>query len=57
LTSYSKIDLEKLWEEQEIAETHINNRPGAMALAQDKIQLFNVFNQKYVKAIKEKLNS
>ena len=57
LTSYSKIDLERLLEEQEIAEAHINNRPGAMALAQDKIQLFNVFNQKYVKAIKKKLDS
>ena len=57
LTSNSKIDLEKLLEEQKIAEAHINNRPGAMALAQDKIQLFNVFNQKYVKAIKEKLES
>ena len=57
LPSNSKIDLEKLLEEQKIAETHINNRPGAMALAQDKIQLFNVFNQKYVKAIKEKLES
>ena len=57
LTLYSKIDLEKLLEEQEIVEAHINNRPGAMALAQDKIQLFNVFNQKYVKAIKEKLDS
>lgn len=57
LPSNSKIDLEKLLEEQKIAEAHINNRPGAMALAQDKIQLFNVFNQKYVKAIKEKLES
>jgi len=57
LTSHSKIDLEKLLEEQKIAEVHINNRPGAMALAQDKIQLFNLFNQKYVKAIKEKLES
>jgi hypothetical protein len=53
----SKIDLEKLLEEQKIAEAHINNRPGAMALAQDKIQIFNVFNQKYVKAIKEKQQS
>ena len=44
-------------EEQKVAETHINSRPGAMALAQDKIQLFNEFNQKYVKAIKEKLES
>ena len=55
LSSNSKIDLEKLLEEQKIAEAHVNNRPGAMALAQDKIQIFNVFNQKYVKAIKEKL--
>jgi len=53
----SKIDLEKLLEEQKIAEAHINNRPGAMALAQDKIQIFNVFNEKYVKAIKEKQQS
>jgi len=53
----SKIDLEKLLEEQKIAEAHINNRPGAMALAQDKIQLFNLFNEKYVKAIKEKQQS
>jgi hypothetical protein len=55
LTLRSKVDLVKILEEQKIAEVHINNRPGAMALAQDKIQLFNVFNQKYVKAIKEKL--
>jgi hypothetical protein len=57
LTLHSKVDLEKILEEQKIAEAHINNRPGAMALAQDKIQLFNVFNQRYVKAIKEKLES
>ena len=55
LISQSKINLEKLLEEQKVAETHINSRPGAMALAQDKIQLFNEFNQKYIKAIKEKL--
>jgi len=57
LKSHSKTVLEKLLEEQKIAEAHINNRPGAMALAQDKILLFNLFNQKYVKAIKEKLES
>ena len=55
LVSQSKVNLEKLLEEQKVAETHVNNRPGAMALAQDKIQLFNEYNQKYVKAIKEKL--
>ena len=52
-----KMNLEKLLEEQKIAETHINSRPGAMALAQNKIQLFNDYNQKYVQAIKEKLES
>ena len=57
LTSHSKTDLEKLLEEQKIAESHINNRPGAMALAQDKIRLFNMFNQKYIEAIKKKLES
>ena len=52
-----KMNLEKLLEEQKIAENHINSRPGAMALAQNKIQLFNDYNQKYVQAIKEKLES
>ena len=57
LRSQSKINLEKILEEQKIAEMHVNSRPGAMALAQNKIQLFNEYNQKYVRAIKEKLES
>ena len=57
LNSQSKEDLEKLLEQQEIAEKHINSRPGAMALAQNKIQLFNEYNKKYVQKIKEKLES
>jgi len=55
LTSQSKENLKKLLEEQKIAEVHINSRPGAMALAQNKIQLFNQYNEKYIQAIKEKL--
>ncbi len=55
LTSQSKENLEKLLEEQKIAEVHINSRPGAMALAQNKIQLFNQYNKKYIQAIEEKL--
>ena len=55
LESVPKVNLEKLLEEQKIAENHINSRPGAMALAQDKIQLFNVYNEKYIKSINEKL--
>ncbi len=57
LISQSKINLEKILEEQKIAEIHVNSRPGAMALAQNKIQLFNEYNQKYVRAIKKKLES
>lgn len=55
LTSQSKENLEKLLEEQKIAEAHVNSRPGAMALAQNKIQLFNQYNEKYIQAINEKL--
>ena len=56
LESSTPTNLEKILEEQNIAEQHINSRPGAMALAQDKIQLFNEYNEKYVKTIKQKLN-
>ena len=55
LESQPKENLEKLLEEQKIAEEHINSRPGAMALAQNKIQLFNEYNKKYIQTIKEKL--
>ncbi|MFB5623399.1 MAG: hypothetical protein ACE5RP_00560 [Nitrosopumilus sp.] len=57
LSSQPKINLEKLLDKQKIAEAHINSRPGAMALAQNKIQMFNEYNQKYIQSIKEKLES
>ena len=57
LDSQSKEDLKKLLEQQMIAEKHINSRPGAMALAQNKIQLFNEYSKRYVEKIKEKLES
>jgi hypothetical protein len=57
LESQPKENLQKLLEQQKIAEKHINSRPGAMALAQNKIQLFNKYNEKYVQTIKQKLNS
>ena len=52
-----KMNLEKLLEEQKNSENHINSRPGAMALAQNKIQLFNEYSQKYVQSIAKKLQS
>jgi hypothetical protein len=57
LESHTKEDLQKLLENQEIAEKHVNSRPGAMALAQDKIRLFTEYNQKYIQTIKNKLQS
>lgn len=57
LESLSKKDLEKLLEQQQAAEAHVNSRPGAMALSQPKIQLFTKYSQKYIQNIKEKLES
>ena len=51
----TKNDLKKLLEQQQIADKHINSRPGTMALAQDKIRLFTEYNQKYIQTITEKL--
>lgn len=57
LESHTKEDLQKLLKNQEIAEKLVNSRPGAMALAQDKIRLFTEYNQKYMQTIKDKLQS
>ncbi len=57
LKSKSKENLEKILEQQKITQKHVNSRPGAMALAQNKIELFNEYNKKYVQTIKEKLKS
>jgi len=53
----NKESLQKLLEEQQILENHVNSRPGAMALAQDKIQLFTEYSQKYIQIITQKLQS
>ena len=57
LESSSKENLEKLLKEQKIAEDHINTRPGAMAIDQNHINLFNEYSKKYTQRIKEKLES
>jgi len=57
LESQSKENLENFLEQQKIFEKHVNSRPGAMALAQNKIKLFNEYNKKYIQIIKEKLES
>jgi|TARA_B100000809_G_scaffold75429_1_gene73158 hypothetical protein len=55
LESQPRENLKKLLEQQKISEKHVNSRPGAMALSQNKIKLFNEYNKKYVQTIKEKL--
>ena len=57
IESQNKESLQKLLENQQIAEKHVNSRPGAMALAQDKIQLFTEYSQKYIQIINKKLQS
>ena len=57
LESQSKDSLQKLLEEQQSAEKLVNSRPGAMALAQDKIQMYTEYSQKYIKSINKKLQA
>ena len=49
--------LQELLNEQKNAQEFVNSRPGAMALAQDKIRLFIEYNQKYIQTINNKLRS
>jgi len=52
----SKESIEHILEQQKICEKHVNTRPGAMALNQSKIELFNEYNNKYLEKIKERIN-
>ena len=56
LESISKENLENILQQQKICQKHINTRPGAMALDQSKIEMFNDFNNKYLEKINEKIN-
>ena len=57
LKSISKDNLENLLQQQKISQKHINTRPGAMALNQSKIEMFNDYNNKYLKKINEKFTT
>lgn len=56
LNKKSKDELEKTLQEQKEIIKQMN-RPGAMAIAQDKIKLFTDFSFKYTLAIENKLKS
>ena len=57
LDSISKENLKNLLEQQKISQKHINTRPGAMALNQSKIEMFNDYNNKYLNKINEKFTT
>ena len=57
LDSISKENLKNLLEQQKISQKHVNTRPGAMALDQPKIEMFNDYNNEYLKKIKEKFTT
>ena len=57
LESTSKENLDNIVKQQKICEKHVNTRPGAMALNQSKIEIFNEYNNKYLEKIKEKLTT
>ena len=53
----SKENLDKILEQQRIYEKHVNTRPGAMALNLSKIEMFNDYNNRYLKKIHEKFTT
>ena len=57
LESFSQANLDNIVKQQKICEKHVNTRPGAMALNQSKIEMFNEYNDKYLEKIKEKLTT
>ena len=57
LESTSKENLNDILKQQKICGKHVNTRPGAMALNQSKIEMFNEYNDKYLEKIKEKLTT
>lgn len=57
LDSQTRDDLKKILNEHQASNRYINSRPGAMALAQDKIRLFTEYNEKYIQTINEKIKS
>ena len=56
LESISGENLDNILKQQKICEKHVNTRPGAMALNQSKIEIFNEFNNKYLEKIKERID-
>ncbi len=52
LTNKSREELESLLNYQNQVQRQVNSRPGAMALPQDKIEMFVAFNEKYMNLLR-----
>ena len=50
-------ELQTLLEDQNEMKRQVDSRPGAMALAQDKIALFVEYSKKYTDALSSKLSN
>ncbi len=57
LNEKDQTELKTLLEDQNEMKRQVDSRPGAMALAQDKIALFVEFSKKYTDAISSKLSN
>ena len=57
LKEKSKVEVEKLLNNQLEVEKLVNSRPGAMALAQSKIRLYTEYSKRYTDHLKKYLNS
>ena len=53
LESISRENLDNILKQQKICEKHVNTRPGAMAVNQSKIEMFNEYNNKYIEKINQ----
>lgn len=57
LNQMNHAELKTLLEDQNEMKRQVDSRPGAMALAQDKIALFVEFSKRYTDAISSKLSN
>ena len=56
LGTCTREQLLSILDKHQAAVDHVNSRPGAMALAWDKIELFNEYSSQYTRHIQTKLD-
>ena len=56
LENKTEFELKAILDEQNDVHEKMNSKPGAMALAQDKILMFTGYNEKYIRKIKDRID-